>query len=123
MRKETHKIAKAFYNRRPASAARTRTNGDVVWLHDNFIAWRTLDGDIGFRLAGWPTVTTRDRINGILSVFGYGRWGVAQRKGEQYLVLGANKMMPIGDDEHFYISDMKGMENQKDMFYNYGEDA
>jgi len=114
MRKETYKIAKAFYNRRPASAARTKTNGDVVWLHHNFIAWRTLDGDIGFRLAGWPTVTTRDRINGILSVFGYGRWGVAQRKGEQYLVLGADKMMPIGDDEHFYLSDMKGMENHED---------
>jgi len=48
--------------------------------------------------------------NGILSTFGYGRWGVAQRGGEQYLVLGAEKMMPIGDDEHFYISDLKGME-------------
>ena len=49
--------------------------------------------------------------------------GVAQRKGEQYLVLGAKKMMPIGDEEHFYISDMKGMESKQGMFYNYGEDA
>lgn len=110
MRKESRKIAKAFYNRQPASAARTRTDGEVVRLHESIIAWRTLDGDIGFSLKGWPTVTTRDRINSILSVFGYGRWGVAQRKGEQYLVLGANKMMPIGDEENFYISDLKGME-------------
>ena len=110
MRKETQKIAKAFYNRRRATEARTTTSGEVVKLHDNIIAWRTLDGDIGFSMKGWPTVTTRERINGILSTFGYGRWGVAQRGGEQYLVLGAEKMMPIGDDEHFYISDLKGME-------------
>ena len=120
MRKETYKIAKAFYNRRPASAARTRTNGEVVWLHDNCIAWRTLDGDIGFTLKGWPTVTTRDRINGILSVFGYGRWGVAQRKGQQYLVQGAEKITTIGDHEHFYISDLKGMENTiEDPYYTF----
>ena len=110
MRKETQKIAKAFYNRRAATAARTSTSGEVVKLHGHIIAWRTLAGDIGFSLKGWPTVTTRERINGILSTFGYGRWGVAQREGKQYLVFDAKKMMPIGDEEHFYISDLKGME-------------
>jgi len=104
MRQETDKIARAFFRRTAANAARTRTNGEIVWLHNNRIAWRTLDGDIGFTLAGWPTVTTRERINGLLNVFGQSRWGVTQRKHEQYLTFydhlsGVEHMEPIGDNE------------------------
>ena len=69
-----------------------------------------LDGDIGFTLAGWPTVTTRERINGILTTFGYRYWGVAQRDHAQYLVLGGEKMMPLGDHDHFYLSELRAME-------------
>ena len=110
MRQETDKIARAFFRRTAANAARTRTNGEIVWLHNNRIAWRTLDGDIGFTLAGWPTVTTRERINGILTTFGYRYWGVAQRNHDQYLVLGGDKMMPLGEHDHFYISELRAME-------------
>jgi len=110
MRQETDKIARAFFRRRAANAARTSTNGEIVWLHGNRIAWRTLDGDIGFTLAGWPTVTTRERINGILTTFGYRYWGVAQRNHDQYLVLGGDKMMPLGEHDHFYISELRAME-------------
>lgn len=110
MRQETDKIARAFYRRRAANATRTNTNGEIVWLHGNRIAWRTLDGDIGFTLAGWPTVTTRERINGILTTFGYGQWGVAQRNHDQYLVLGADKITSLGDYDHFYLSELRAME-------------
>jgi len=116
MRQETDKIARAFFRRTAANAARTRTNGEIVWLHNNRIAWRTLDGDIGFTLAGWPTVTTRERINGILTTFGYRYWNVAQRDHAQYLVLGCRrhgggeKMMPLGDHDHFYLSELRAME-------------
>ncbi len=71
MRKETYKIAKAFYNRRPASAARTKTNGDVVWLHDNLIAsinWATQC--IAISDAGWQTNTTKSRLNALLQGLG-----------------------------------------------------
>ena len=126
MRLETQKIARAFYNGRAASAARTTTDGNTVWLHGNKIAWRTEAGDIGFTLAGWPTVTTRERINGILETFGYGYWGVAQRKGDQYLMPRvtlqdwftqmylAEKVIPLGDSDSFYLSDLKGLQPQPD---------
>jgi len=112
MRQETDTIARAFYRRKKANQARTNTNGEIVWLHGNRIAWRTLDGDIGFTLAGWATVTTRERINGILSTFGYGKWGVAQRDHAQYIVYHADKMMPLGDHDHFYLSELRAMESQ-----------
>ena len=114
MKQETDKIARAFYRRRAANAARTSTNGEIVWLHGNRIAWRTLDGDIGFTLAGWPTVTTRERINGILTTFGYGLWGVSQRNHNQYLVYCAEKVMPLDDNDSFYLSDLKGLQPHPD---------
>ena len=110
MRKETYKIAHAFLTGRPAKAARTHTDGQTVWLHNNRIAWRNTDHDVCFTLAGWPTVTTRERINGILTTFGYGQWGVSQRDHEQYIVYCADKMMPIGDHDHFYLSELRAME-------------
>ena len=114
MRRETQKIARAFYNGRAASAARTTTDGNTVWLHGNKIAWRTEAGDIGFTLAGWPTVTTRDRINGILKTFGYGYWGVSQRNHDQYLMYLAEKVMPLDDSDSFYLSDLKGLQPHPD---------
>tara|TARA_R100000951_G_scaffold11052_1_gene9217 strand:- start:233 stop:598 length:366 start_codon:yes stop_codon:yes gene_type:complete len=104
MRKETYKIAHAFLTGRPAKAARTHTDGQTVWLHNNRIAWRNKDHDVCFTLAGWPTVTTRERLNGLLNVFGQSRWGVTQRKHEQYLTFydhlsGVEHMEPIGDNE------------------------
>jgi hypothetical protein len=48
-------------------------------------------------MAGWPTVTTRERINGILKVFGYLRWGISQRNYTQYLINPEGGAMEIGD--------------------------
>jgi len=118
MRLETQKIARAFYNGRAASAARTTTDGNTVWLHGNKIAWRTEAGDIGFTLAGWPTVTTRERINGILETFGYGYWSVGQRNHDQYLFYLAEKVMPLDGSfafpDSFYLSDLKGLQPHPD---------
>ena len=114
MRQETSTIARAFSRGKKASQARTSTDGNTVWLHGNKIAWRTEAGDIGFTLAGWPTVTTRDRINGILKTFGYGLWGVAQRDHDQYLVYLAEKVMPLDDNDSFYLSDLKGLQPHPD---------
>lgn len=114
MRQETSTIARAFYRGKKASQARTSTDGNTVWLHGNKIAWRTEARDIGFTLAGWPTVTTRDRINGILKTFGYGLWGVAQRDHDQYLVYLAEKVMPLDDNDSFYLSDLKGLQPHPD---------
>ena len=72
MRKESLKIATAFAAGVAASAARTRTSGDAVYLHDNLIAQREEDGSVWVTLAGWPTVTTRDRLNTLCRVLGSG---------------------------------------------------
>ena len=66
MRKESLKIANAFANGTPAAAARTNTDGQTIWLHGNRIAQREQDGSVWVTLAGWGTVTTRERLNTLL---------------------------------------------------------
>jgi hypothetical protein len=63
MRKESLKIARAFAAGVAASAARTSTDGQAMFLHGNRIAKREADGSIWVTLAGWGTVTTRERVN------------------------------------------------------------
>lgn len=62
MRKEAEKIAAAFVAGKPAKGARTMTDGKAVYLHGNRIAWKE-GGRWKLTLAGWPTVTTRSRLN------------------------------------------------------------
>jgi hypothetical protein len=72
MRQESLKIARAFCAGVAASAARTRTDGRAVYLHDNLIAMRETDGSVWVTLAGWGTVTTRERVNTLCRVLGSG---------------------------------------------------
>lgn len=95
MRKETLKIATAFLRGVPAHAARTSTDGENVLLHGHCIAWKGGNDDVQFSFRNWPTVTTRDRINGLLDVLGYSCFGVSQRDGEQWLVYNAKKIRKL----------------------------
>ena len=95
MRKESLKIANAFANGTPAAAARTTTDGQTVWLHGNRIAQREQDGSVWVTLAGWGTVTTRERLNTICHVLGV-PFGFCQRNHEQFLTT-ADGMAPIGE--------------------------
>ena len=92
MRKETKKIAQAFLRGEKAHAARSSTNGDELFLHGHCIAWKGGNDDVQFSFRNWPTNTTRDRINGVLDMFGYSFFGVSQRQGEQWLVYKAEKV-------------------------------
>ena len=67
MRKVTEQIGWAFYNRERKAVSNTTTDGDYVWLHGNAIVKRD-QGGIFMTLAGWPTVTTRERLNGICEI-------------------------------------------------------
>ena len=69
MRQETQKIMSAFLKGESASAQRTNTDGYSVWLHGNLIAERG-KSKLWFTLAGWPTVTTRDRVNVLFQLSG-----------------------------------------------------
>ena len=84
MRKITKTVVSAFIARKSKSCGNTSTDGDVLRLHGNPIARFDLGGRIVVSLAGWPTVTTRERLNGLTELLGMGR-GFHQAKGEQYL--------------------------------------
>lgn len=67
-----------FMQRTPATQGNTHTDGNTLYLHDNAIARHTADG-IEISMAGWETVTTRERLNGLPGV------SISQRAGVQYL--------------------------------------
>lgn len=69
MKKTTKTIATALREGKPRTVNNTTTDGKTVFLFGNAIAKVTQNG-LYVSLAGWPTVTTRDRINGILREFG-----------------------------------------------------
>lgn len=91
MRKITLKIARSLWQGKPCKISNTYTDGQKVFLHDNLIAFKR-DNGLSISMAGWPTVTTRERINGLLSFFGYEdrliggqRVKIYQRYGDQYI--------------------------------------
>lgn len=49
-----------------------------LYLHDNLIAIHNDKGQIFFTLAGWPTLTTRERLNAIQGL------RITQKAGKQY---------------------------------------
>jgi len=105
MRKITRLAARAFiegreFHRDNTSVVIAQTGyGDVkrLLLHGNIIAIQDLfsntrnpskslmrtKGNLQITLAGWPTVTTRERLNGLLTEMGK-REGIWQRNHEQY---------------------------------------
>lgn len=83
-RQESRDIAVAFRDGVPCTRARTKTDGQSVWLHGNRIAWRDEnDGTIWLCLRGWATMLTRERLNAICQAFAM-PVGFYQWKGETY---------------------------------------
>ena len=78
MRKVTESIKKAFFARKTKKVNATFTDGESVFLHGNEIIKRDKSGLILFTFAGWGSVTTRERLRGILNV------DVYQKDHEQY---------------------------------------
>lgn len=85
MRKVEQHVIGAFVKGESARMGNTDTDGRELRLHGHVIArWNVLGGDrfIEGTLAGWPTVTTRSRLNALASLIG--GVGVYQHKHEQY---------------------------------------
>lgn len=82
MRKITKEIASALKNNVRKSISNTVCTGTSVILHGNEIA-RVVGFSLQITLAGWPTVTTRERLNGILDEFGCDK-RIRQSRGVQY---------------------------------------
>lgn len=62
---EGRAVAAAFRDGVSCRRARTTTDGQVVLLFGNRIAWRDDKGMVWLTLCGWPGPTTRDRLNAI----------------------------------------------------------
>lgn len=71
MRKISKQIANAFTSGQTMDMGNSHTDGKSVYLFGNLIAWRSPGNTLELTLAGWPTVTTRDRLNAILQSEGF----------------------------------------------------
>ena len=85
MRKISQNIATSFYAGKPLHIDNTYTDGEKVYLHSNLIAKKIHPDKLEISLAGYPTMTTRERLNSILNVFGFDHY-IQQKEGKRYLV-------------------------------------
>tara|TARA_R110001606_G_scaffold389571_2_gene555821 strand:- start:6140 stop:6505 length:366 start_codon:yes stop_codon:yes gene_type:complete len=94
MRKITRLASKAFKQGKSFSRDNTLVKGyndglakdwKYLYLHGNCIAKQSIDnGELLITLAGWPTPTTRERLNGLLQTMNQ-PIRLYQHKHEQYL--------------------------------------
>jgi len=105
MRKESIKICTAFIEHRNAKAARTYTDGNGLYLHGHQIAqWDVTEHARGKRIlhicfCGYPTVTTKERLNTLLRLLGFGRPFFTSK---HQLYFGS-KLRPVDDYETITI--------------------
>lgn len=79
----SHRLEKSNANTRVTTGK--RFDGKIVttvYLHDNMIAQGDAETGWGFKMCGWPTPTTKARINAIAKTFG--RDGVYTKNGKHY---------------------------------------
>lgn len=67
MRKVTEQVTAAFIRGERKQVGNTSTDGARLLLHGNEIAKRAAEG-LYVTTAGWNTVTTRERLNGLPGV-------------------------------------------------------
>lgn len=85
-RKVSKQIIIAFLNGTAKCVGNTFTDGNAIYLHGNKIIWKEGEAypvQYNITLAGWPTVTTRERINAFLTAIG-AKAGVFQSNHYQF---------------------------------------
>lgn len=90
MKKITEKMATAFKAAQACKVGNSEVRRTdcliVLYLHGNRIAWRNPDSNfLHVTCAGWNTYTTRERLNGLLSVLSL-PFFFRQKKGDCQLV-------------------------------------
>jgi hypothetical protein len=85
-------------------AERITDNTLVVTLHGHPIVELTESGVVSFTLAGYPTVTTRDRINSLLPA----GFRLYQRDWEQYLSTRRGEIIHVGSTGWITCDDVSG---------------
>lgn len=77
-RKSIQPVIKAFLERRYCKVSNTETDGNNLTVFGNLIAYHK-GNNIYISSAGWRTVTTKDRLNGLPGV------SIYQKQGSWYL--------------------------------------
>ena len=85
MKKISQNIATSFLAGKSLHIDNTYTDGKNVFLHSHLIAKKIYPDKLEISLAGYPTMTTRERLNSILNVFGFDHY-IQQNDGKQYIV-------------------------------------
>lgn len=93
MRVTTERTVKAFIEGRRLTVNNTRSTGDTLELFGHTIAWREPNGDVFCTLAGWGTVTTRERLNGLFYMM-VGNHPFHQANHKQFFMG-----QPVGENE------------------------
>lgn len=101
MRQVTKDICSAFIARKPAHSANSVTNGSILTLFGNQIAWWDAeDPDIlWITFAGYPKTTTKERINGICDLLGLGRPFYSK----DYQLYFGSLLRPVDPREHIRV--------------------
>ena len=71
MRQVTNEVVRAFLNGEPKAISNSMTDGKSLYLWGNEIARFNDNGKLEISLCGYNTVTTRERLNGVLTLGGY----------------------------------------------------
>lgn len=89
MRKVSEKTVLAMIRGEKCKSGNTRAENHTLFLHDNAIAIYCPRTDtVACTMAGWGTVTTRERLNAVLTML-HKPYGFYQKEHEQVLL---NKM-------------------------------
>lgn len=89
MRKITENAVNAFFAGRNWASGNTIVQADgrqvSMFLHGNKIAWRYTEhsDEIRVNMCGWPTATTRERMNAL--TYEFAKVHVYQRNNTQYI--------------------------------------
>jgi len=114
MRNVSKKFAEAFVKRYDRKFSNCHTDGENGFLFGNKISiFTNMQGNVNITLtmAGYGTVTTRDRLNAILTEIN-SSWRFHQRKHKQYLSGklddGREASIEISNLKNGYVFDVKG---------------
>ena len=98
MRNVTNEVVRAFLNGQTKAVSNSNTDGTSLYLWGNEIA-RKEDGQIKINLCGYNTVTTRERLNGVLE-YCIGKRALSTKQGTVYLngkAIPSDEWITIGE--------------------------
>ena len=117
MKKITERICNAFLDGIRLKISNTLTEKAAIWLHGNKIAFWATDEILMINLRGWNTVTTRERLNGLLTMLN-SDWRIVQRNHIPYAINNTTNSYIFLIDVYWY--GLSGMASGDCEWFNKG---